>query len=212
MTPVYVALIADAIASRQLPPARRAKVQSDLRLAVAEFNQRWRAFIAAEFAVTRGDEVEVLLTTTEPVWDIAHGLRRKFPEVDWIVACGRGPITTPLDPGLAAPEVDGPCFHHARAALEAAKEKQLVFAFGGFEDPRLEGFAHYYSALYWSWTRRQRQAANGFRFFWDRTLTSLVAEARPRVLPSALSHLRRRMAWPLVEAGDAAFRTLLEAS
>ena len=198
----YVALIADAVASRTLAPRARARLQSDVRASLGDLNRRWRRAIAAKFAVTRGDEIEGLLGNAAAVWDIAHWIRLKFAEADWVIACGRGAITTPLAP--TAPEVDGPCFHAARGALDTAKRDRLIFAFGGFE-PAVVSFAGYYSALYWSWTRRQRQAANYLRYYAD-TLGSLKLAQSMAIHPTGLSHLRRRMAWPLVEAGDNMFR------
>src|SRR5439155_855805 len=115
----YVALIADAIASRDLAPATRARLQTDVRAAVKDLNQRYRRVLAARFAVTLGDELQGLLATPQPVWDLAHDVRARLPTVDWVVACGRGPITTPLAP--TAPEMDGPCFPEARAAMDRAK-------------------------------------------------------------------------------------------
>jgi hypothetical protein len=205
MATQYVALLADAARSRDLPGARRAALQTDLRAAARAFTRRWKPVIAAGFALTRGDEIEVLLTTPRAVWDIAHHVRRAFPAVDWVLACGFGPIATPLAP--TAPEVDGPCFHAARAALEEAKRRRLVFAFQGFaQDADLNGFAAYYSALYWTWTDRQRRLAHELRS------PGGPPPPAPGRAPSALSHMRRRMAWPLVAAGDRIFQTLLEAS
>jgi hypothetical protein len=209
----YIALLADAVGSRDLPHPQRAKLQTHLRTRLPELNRYkpWRPFIAARFAVTLGDELQVLLTGARPAWDIAHAIRRIFREVDWTVVCGRGTLTTPPYDGATAPELDGPCFHEARTALERAKRERLLFAFGGFHEPRLDGFAAYYSALYWSWTKRQRRAANDFRAPRDPPLAQpLRPPARERVIPSAISHLRRRTAWPLVEAGDRMFRALLE--
>ncbi len=203
MSKTYIALIADAIASRELPPAARARLQADARTAVKDLNQRYRRVLAARFAVTLGDELQCLLPTPQPVWDVAHDLRARLPTVDWVVACGRGPITTPLAP--TAPEIDGPCFHEARAAMDRAKRERLVFAFGGFTFA-LEPLANYYSALYWSWTPRQRRTATLLRLG-----DPAAAAARLDVDRSAISHLARRMAWPLVAAGDKMFRTLLEA-
>src|SRR6266542_409192 len=148
MAKVYVALIADATASRTLAPERRARLQRALRAAIPEFNRRWRKARAARFAVTLGDEFQALLTTADPVWEIGHETRFRFPEVEWVIACGRGPIATRLERQTSAPEVDGPCFHAARAALL-------------------------------------------------------------KVDRSAVSHLSRRMAWPLVEGGDKMFRAAL---
>ena len=202
MSKSYIVLIADAIASRELPAATRARLQTDARAAVKDLNRRYRRVLAARFAVTLGDELQCLLPTPQPVWELAHDLRARLATVDWVVACGRGPITTPLAP--TAPEMDGPCFHEARAAMDRAKRQRQVFAFGGFA-PALEPLASYYSALYWSWTARQRRAATLLRLS-----NAATAAARLGVDRSAVSHLARRMAWPLVAAGDKMFRALLE--
>src|SRR2546422_4236018 len=113
MSKSYVALIADAIASRELPPAARARLQADARAAAKDLNQRYRRVLAARFAVTLGDELQCLLPTPQPVWDLAHDLRARLPTVDWVVACGPGPITTP--PAPPAPPMDGPRFHQTPA-------------------------------------------------------------------------------------------------
>src|SRR2546422_10801231 len=89
MSSIYIALIADATASRALPPPRRARLQHALRRALPEFNRRWRTALAARFALTLGDEVQALLTTADPVWAITHEVRLRFPDVEWVVACGR---------------------------------------------------------------------------------------------------------------------------
>jgi len=206
MTTDYIALIGDAIASRELPAPRRARLQRDLRAALPTFNRRWRKALAARFAVTLGDEFQCLLTGPAPVWEIAHAIRALLADVDWVIACGRGPVATRLAPGITAPEVDGPCFHAARAAMDAAKRHRLVFAFAGFGDADtvLTALASYYSALYWSWTPRQRHAAKLLR-----SGSAAVAAAGLGVDRSAVSHLGRRMAWPLVAAGDTIFENLL---
>ncbi|HEV8264479.1 MAG TPA: SatD family protein [Gemmatimonadales bacterium] len=205
MSKPYVALIADAVASRRLPDAARARLQSRLRAALPGYARRWRRHLAAAFAVTLGDEVQGLLTSAEPVWDIAHRLRLDFPEVEWVVACGRGSLTTPLTPRVTAPELDGACFHAARSALEDAKRRRLLLAFGSF-GPALAPFVHYYSALYWSWTPRQRRAATLLRLATPAEAANALGVDR-----SAVSHLARRMAWPLVAAGDEVFRAAIVA-
>src|SRR5258705_4319333 len=179
MSKSYVALIADAIASRELPPAARARLQADARAAVKDLNHRYRRVLAARFAVTLGDELQCLLATPQPVWELAHDLRARLPGVDWVVACGRGPITTPLAP--TAPEIDGPCFHEARAAMDRAKPRRQVFAFGGVA-PALEPLASYYSALYWSLTPRQRRAATLLRLG-DQAAAAAPLGLHPRANP-----------------------------
>jgi hypothetical protein len=202
----YVALLADIIGSRSLPPRDRARLQDDLREALHAVNRRWRPKIAAGFAIARGDEIQGLLKDASPVWDIVHWLRQAFPTVNWIMACGLGPITTAL--AHTAVEVDGPCFHAASAALEDAKRHRQVFVFRGFP-AALDGLAAYYSALYWSWTPRQRRQASLLRFYGPARDN---LEERLKVHPTAVSHMKRRMAWPLVAEGDRMLRAALGAT
>jgi hypothetical protein len=212
MTTTYLALIADAAASRGLDARRRDTLQQHLRALVAEWNRtpRYRSERAARFALTLGDELQGLLRSPLLVWELGHALRARVPEVEWIVACGRGALATRLAPQRTAPELDGPCFHAARAAIDTAKRERRLLAFGGFEaEParRLSGLAAYYSALYWSWTPRQRRTATLLRL-----MPPAAAAARLGVDRSAISHLARRMGWPQVAAGDIVFRSLLEAT
>lgn len=212
MSKAYVALIADAVRSRSLVPGRRARLQAALRAALGDLNRRYHRDLAARFGVTQGDELQCLLVSTARVWEISHAIRHRFADVDWVIGLGRGAVTTDLAGGkINAPEVDGPCFHEARAAVEAAKRDRLLLAFRGFAaaEPRLNGLASYYSALYWGWTRRQRGAATSWRIPPGPDAAAATAP-KPQVVPSAISHLRRRMAWPLVEQGDKMFRALLE--
>lgn len=206
MTIEYVALIADVTASRQRSDRARAALQRDLRTTAQEFNRRYRSHLAARFAVTLGDELQGLLKHAGAVWEVSHALRARVPGVEWIVACGRGTLSTPLVPGASAPELDGPCFHKARSALAEAKAQGLVLALAGFK-PAATGCAHYYAALYRGWTARQRALATAQRAHPDARLDQLSRMLR--VGPSAISHLRRRMAWPLVAAGDKVFQDLL---
>ena len=131
MSNIYIAVIADAIDSRGLAPAARTRLQADLQHALPQLNQRYRKALAARFDVTLGDELQCLLHDAGNLWEISHDIRYQFPAVDWVVACGRGPITTALSPGITAPKVDGPCFHAARAALESAKRDRQVLTFAG---------------------------------------------------------------------------------
>ena len=201
MSSWYVALIGDAVASRRLSARARSGLQDDLGASLKEVNRRWRRAVAAGFAVTLGDQFQGLLTGPEPVWEIAHWLRAALPQVDWVVAVGRGPIHTAL--GRTASETDGPCFHRAREALDEAKQRRLVFAFAGF-GAALDGLAEYYSALYWGWTPHQRRAATLLRL-----VPPAEVAARLKIGRSAVSHLARRMGWRLVAAGDVAFQRRL---
>lgn len=197
----YVAVLADAVASRRLAAPARQALQQQLRATLTAANRKWRKGIVARFAITLGDQLEGLLAPDAPLWDIVHYLRAEL-DGDWIIACGRGPLSTA--PGPSVIELDGPCFHEAREALERAKPDRLVLAFGGYDDVA-NAFGAYYSALYWTWTARQRQAAALLR-----TMQPAAAAERLGVDRSAISHLTRRISWRQVEAGDQAFRRYLE--
>ena len=197
----YVAVLADAVGSRRLAAPARQALQQQLRAALTAANRKWRGVIVARFAITLGDQLEGLLAADAPLWDIVHYLRAEL-NGDWIIACGRGPLSTA--PGPSVLELDGPCFHEAREALERAKKERLVLAFGGYDDIA-EAFGAYYSALYWTWTSRQRQAAALLR-----TMEPAAVAERLGVDRSAISHLIRRISWQHVEEGDQAFRKHLE--
>src|SRR5207247_1173943 len=127
---VYVAAIADATASRLLPPARRARLQAELRAALPDLNRRYRRALAARFAVTLGDELQGLLTSPAPAprptpprsctSTAARSLtwRAAWPGLSWppAIRCS-GPCSRPHDPALrGAP----PRLHPRRHALAGA--------------------------------------------------------------------------------------------
>jgi hypothetical protein len=201
MAKEYIAVLGDVVGSRALAARPRARLQRRLREVLAEVNRRWRREIAARFAIALGDQFEGLLHTAAPLWELSHWVRAELPEVDWIVAAGRGPVSTPL--ARTATEVDGPCFHQARNALEAAKRRGQLLAVGGL-DPAADGLADYYSALYWTWTARQRRTATLLRI-----MPPADAARRLGVDRSAVSHLATRMAWRLVSPADRAFRDIV---
>jgi hypothetical protein len=200
----YIAVLGDAIASRRLTPAMRAALQQRLTRTLATVNRRWRAAVAARFVIALGDQFEGLLHASAPTWTIIHYLRAELPGAEWIIACGRGPVTTPL--ARTAPEMDGPCFHLARAALDAARSEGQILACAGFGDA-VHALALYHSALHASWTMRQRELARLLR-----VMEPAAAAERLDVDRSAVSHLARRMQWRLVVPADQAFRRLLEQS
>lgn len=199
----YVAILGDAVQSRALAARARTAMQEELRSTLASVNRRWRRELAASFVIALGDQFEGLLRSDAPLWDVLHALRAGLEGTEWIFVAARGPIATPL--AKTAIEVDGPCFHAARSTLETAKAEGQVLAFAGFADA-VAPLARYYSALYASWTARQRRTATLLR-----TLDAARVADRLGVDRSAVSHLARRMGWSLVEAGDREFQRILEA-
>src|ERR1041384_2060301 len=79
MTTTYLALIADAAASRGLDARRRDTLQQHLRALVAEWNRtpRYRSERAARFAPTLGDEPQGLLRSPPPGRGARHATRAR---------------------------------------------------------------------------------------------------------------------------------------
>src|SRR5213594_629846 len=97
---VYVAALADATASRLLPPARRARLQAELRAALPELNRRYRRALAARFAVTLGDELQGLLTRPAPCGTSPTSSAPGFPRSRGSWRAGAGRSARPSPPPL----------------------------------------------------------------------------------------------------------------
>jgi hypothetical protein len=201
---IYTAVLGDAVGSRDLSSRDRSTLQERIRTTLDVVNRRWGSHIAAPFAIVLGDQFEGLMVRDAPLWDVLHFLRAELGGVDWVMACARGGITTQL--ATSAAQVDGPCFHLAREALERGKAEQLVLSVAGFDEDSLDALTAYYSALYWSWTARQREVAGLLRI-----MDPAAVAARLSVDRSAVSHIASRLRWAVVSVADRAFRRRLEA-
>lgn len=162
--PSYLAVIADMVKSRELPPAQRAVVQKHFQELVATLNREYRDSLASKFAITLGDEFQGLLTTSTVLPDLIWLIEEKFSDRQVRVGIGLGTLDTPLQ--AHAINIDGPALHTARDAIEAAKKGNLlggVFTGMGSLDAVLNGIAR----LLWfqraNWTRSQRTIANLLR-------------------------------------------------
>ncbi len=154
--PGYLAVIADIRGSRQL--ADRQAVQDRVRAALADLERRFAADLAAGFAITTGDEFQVLLA------DPAAG-------VPVLIACDDALAGLPLRYGLGwgtlatrleerAVGMDGPCFHAARAAIEWAAEHERWAAVRGLDpdaEAALDGILGLLGAVRAGWTARQAE-------------------------------------------------------
>src|SRR3989442_357855 len=91
----------------------------------------------------------------------------------------------------------------ATASRALPPPRRVLPVLGGL-GPGAEPLASSYSALYWSWPPRQRRPATLLRLG-----PPAFAAAQLKVDRSAVSPLSRRMAWPLVAAGDKMFQATL---
>ena len=130
---IYIAVIGDLVKSRGL--VDRGSVQDRLRSTLDEINEREADGLMAPFRITQGDEFQGLLKSKASLssfwWTFQERMRLHAMTRFGI---GVGPVATAFrsEPG----EMDGPCFHAARAAIRWGHRKRsnLVFRFHGQEE------------------------------------------------------------------------------
>ena len=112
-----LALIGDVVASRAA--ALRAALQRQLQSALAAAGRRARG-VASPYTLTLGDEFQAVYRRADTVFADIVGIMADVHPVRVRFALGVGPLATRLNPRQAL-GMDGPAFHHARAALGALK-------------------------------------------------------------------------------------------
>lgn len=154
---IYCAVIADVVQSRALPD--RSDFQREF-LALVEDSDRLvpTGEVVSRFVVTAGDELQGLLRTPAPAYDLLTALEDALGPGRFRMGVGVGGLTTDFKPVCLG--MDGPAFHRARAALEESKEKRrtLTYRLGQPDlDRLLTSYATLLERVRLSWTGRQRQ-------------------------------------------------------
>lgn len=112
---MYVAVIADIVASRSIP--ERYAVQEALKATLAVANERYALVLASQFTLTLGDEFQGLLHTASNLFEMLDFIRFRHDEVTFRFGIGLGEILTAIDPRSSL-GADGPAYWNARAASE----------------------------------------------------------------------------------------------
>ena len=166
---LWQVVIADVRASRRFTAAQRARVESDIKRAMAQ-TVRWAAdaFRLAP-QVLKGDEIQMLLRPDADSLMIATYLRARLAlattvAVELRVGIGGGRVDR-LNP-RGPFESDGPAFHFARAALEHAEQsggtRRTAWALGdAFFDPVADTILGVTDAVMTRWTSAQWEAVLG---------------------------------------------------
>jgi hypothetical protein len=193
----FVAIIGDLVASRDV--ADRAAVQADLKRTLEGFKIRQpvAASRAAGPEFTAGDEVQVLLAV-EPSNPPGHAVMAFLSELTEDVSpvriafgIGAGSLSTELRGPIH--ELDGPCFHRARKALDEAKRRGRWAVVLGVPSPYREtvrAILRLTGEIRAAWTDRQREIVRRRR---DRPLQKDVARelgVSPSVVSEVLSAAR----------------------
>jgi len=205
MSTNYIAVVGDVVASRQAP--ERGELQSRLQQALGQVNERFAGVVASRFVLTLGDEFQGLLLSPDDLqhilgllWASAHPEELRF-------GLGLGRLDTPLQPQALG--MDGPCFHHARAAVERAERlKTPVEVEAGWP---VQAFAIY--AMLWGHirsrlTNKQRRVA-------DLSMSGLEGveiASRLSISPSAVSQHLRAAGWAALEPATAAWVEAIRAA
>ncbi len=151
---MYLTIIGDILRSRKL--ADRAGTQSNLEHALSALNRSLGDELASRFVVTLGDEFQGLLTSPAEAMDVLLDLERSMDFIPVRYGLGWGALSTELKE--VAIGMDGPCFHHARAALDRGKKEKrwiTVAGFGDGEDKILNGFLSLMAVVREGWTETQ---------------------------------------------------------
>lgn len=164
---ISIAVIGDMVGSRKLPAEQRRRAQTEFTLLMGRLNEEFAGAVAAEFAITQGDEFEGLLgagTADEVLPMLIWRIEECFPTPALRLGIGLGGVDTKIPyPPQSAIALDGPAFHLAReAVVQAAKEEQMGGVFLGFgetHDAILNGLARVLYRLRQRWSEKQREVA-----------------------------------------------------
>lgn len=187
----YVALIGDIRGSRQLED--RAGVQEELRQALEQLPEELDEATVSRPVITTGDEFQGLFHTPRAAVEALGRLDERFVELSFAFGIGVGGLDTDLREEAVG--MDGPCFHHARAALEAAKDESVgirVAGFGAQADRLASAVLALVAATRSDWTKVQARYARALR---DAATQQAVAERFDRSKSSvseslAVAHVR----------------------
>ena len=118
---VYGVAIFDLVGSRKV--TARNQLQLHLKDNINKFNRQFGSILAVPAGITLGDEWQVLTHEPTKLYHIVETFQQMFwpHNIDLYTGIGIGPVSTILDKDIRT--MDGPCFHHARQAVEIAKRQ-----------------------------------------------------------------------------------------
>ena len=226
----YVALIGDMVASRELEPRTRARLQSLLQATLERHNRVLDSkVLAARLQLTQGDEIQGLFRVShaarivEVVRELSESLfQHAYPPPRMRFGIARGALSTGAipKPWAANPALlDGPVFHLARGALERARDSERWVCFDGFGEQRsksyedhvdgaLEAIFAFMGAIRDDWTRRQGAISIRFREGISQTELATALKVSPSVVSETLKSARHAL---LIEGEEAAAALLAAA-
>lgn len=209
-TTLYVALIGDLVASRQLQPRDRRGTQHGLVALMRELDGIAGDDLASRFAIASGDEFQGLLRSGDALPDLLWRVRTGVGSTAIRIGIGSGGIHTDLQPEALG--MDGPAFHRAREAILRSKNESrgapMFAGFGEDLDRVLCGIAIGQHRLRSAWTERQDDVCQRLR---DGRSQAEIA-SKLRISPQAVNAHVLAAGWSVHQALDAALRSALRLS
>jgi len=197
------AVIGDLVASRSLDPNVRRDVQARLRDHFAGL-VRSSGPIRSQPTITLGDGFQGLFSAAEDPSAVVGFLTRVQElarPADVRFGIGIVPLTTDLTD--VAIGMDGPCFHHAREAIEWSRREDLACGVRGGDPLDADMLSHLLSTLLRirrQWSSEQREAIITYLGLPEESRTwSAVADILGRT-PSAITQRQQGAQWKWVRA------------
>ena len=161
---VFVAVIGDIRGSREL--ADRSEAQREFKQVVNSLNEELPdSSIASQFTVTTGDEFQALLREATDAVEAVVSVSDRFHPAQLRFGIGVGALDTQLNPTQAI-GMDGPCFHRAREAIEAAEDAGAWVRVEGWSSElvaHVNAMFDLVQCVREDWTDRQAQFARALK-------------------------------------------------
>lgn len=150
-------ILGDQIASKIVDDREHELIAQRQRL--EEINSHCGKRLVVPFTSSGGDEIQALVATPGDAWEILE----TFDANSWLLqfrfTVGVGALSTGLQERTW--EMDGPCFHRAREAMDDAKRERRWIMFRGLgerRDTQVNGVVRALQIIRDGWTKRQRVA------------------------------------------------------
>jgi hypothetical protein len=194
----FAAVTGDLVASRGAQPDDRRQIQVETMRLFDELGRELAGDLVLPFELSRGDEIQCLLRVPSRVPLVLQRFKDRFygsaaPGREVVFGVGWGPLT----PGLLAEattvgQLDGPCFHRARAMLERAQKDGVWARFDGFEmegldlDETLDALFELMAAIRADWAPMQSYYAVEMREHVRRVDLARMEDVSPSVITKSL--------------------------
>ncbi len=135
----YLAIIGDIVASKQL--RQRGDFQTRLAGCLKAVSSR-NPTLVSPYTITLGDEFQAVYKNADRLWLDLFSILRDIHPVEARFAIGVGALSTEVNRKQAL-GMDGPAFHHARAAITGLKETAYLIRIQGTPPPAGAAFDHW---------------------------------------------------------------------